>query len=65
MNNLRAKCMDPANPDEMVEHKVWADIDGRPFYLTLYATDPMHAIKRAQETPAHLWRLDVPEVNHA
>ena len=65
MNNLRAKCMDPANPSEMVLHEVRCDIDGRPFVLGLYATDPMHAIQRAQQTPAHLWRLDVPEVNHA
>jgi hypothetical protein len=65
MKNLMAKCMDPRNPDSMVEHRVTAEIDGRPFYLSIYATDPMHAIQRAQETPPHLWRLDVPEVNHA
>ena len=65
MINLTAKCMDPGNPSELVEHQVRCQIDGRPFVMTIYATDPMHAIKRAQETPAHLWRLDVPEVNHA
>jgi hypothetical protein len=57
--------MDKANPAEIVEHQVRCEIDGRPFVLTIYATDPQHAIKRAMETPAHLWRLDVPEVNHA
>lgn len=65
MNNLTARCTDRNNPAEMVEHQVKCEIDGRPFVMTIYATDPMHAIKRAQETPAHLWRLDVPEVNHA
>jgi hypothetical protein len=65
MNNLTAKCMDPGNPDTMVEHQVRCEIDGRPYVLAIYATDPMHAIQRAQETPHHLWRLDVKEVNHA
>lgn len=64
MNNLTARCMDMANPAEMVEHQVRCDIDGRPYVLTLYATDPQHAIKRAMETPAHLWRLDAGMVDH-
>lgn len=49
----------------MVLHEVRCQIDGRPFVLGLYATDPQHAIKRAMETPAHLWRLDVKEAFHA
>ena len=59
MNNMTAKCMDPANPDSMVEHQVRCEIDGRPFVITIYASDPMHAIERAMCAPHHLWRLEV------
>lgn len=65
MKNLTARCVDLANPSDMVLHEVRCEIDGRPYVLRLYATDPQHAIKRAMETPTHLWRLDIPEVNHA
>ena len=64
MRNLTATCMDRDNPADMVAHLVRCDIDGRPYLLTLYATDPQHAIKRALETPSHLWRLDVGMVDH-
>ena len=64
MNNLTAKCMDPANPDEMVEHQVRCEVDGRPFVMTIYASDPQHAIKRAMKAPDHLWRLDAGMVDH-
>jgi hypothetical protein len=65
MKKLMATCIDKNNPSDMVEHEVRGEIDGRPFVITLYATDPMDAIRRAEVTPAHLWRLDVPEVRHA
>lgn len=65
MQNLTAKCLDRYSSEDMVLHEVKCEIDGRPFVLSLHATDPQHAIQRAMQTPAHLWRLDVKEVSNA
>ena len=65
MKDLVARCLGRSSSSDMVLHEVRCQIDGRPYVLGLYATDPQHAIKRAMETPTHLWRLDIPEVNHA
>ena len=56
MKNLRAKCLGLRSNDDVVEHLVSADINGNPYVLNIYATDPQDAIMRAMRTPETSWQ---------
>lgn len=61
MNNIQAVCLDKTSDADLVLHQVVAEFVGRPFVVQLQASDPQHAIQRAQSMPQHLWK----ELNHA
>lgn len=60
MNTMQAVCLDKSSSADLVLHQVVADFGGRPFVVQLQASDPQHAIQRAQSMPQNLWK----EVNN-